>query len=125
MVQEQLETISLTEAAADQLRQLIAKQEEADVALRVFVTPGGCSGFNYGMALDNIFQDDDKVFELNGVRVVVDEFSFNYLQGAEVDYVDSLMGAGFTVLNPNAVSSCSCGHSFDAGDGEGNARRCH
>ncbi len=125
MVQEQLQAITLTQAAVDQLRQLIAKQEEPDVALRVFVTPGGCSGFNYGMALDNVVQDDDVVLDQDGVKIIVDEFSMNYLTGAEVDYVDSLMGAGFTVLNPNAVSTCSCGHSFDTGDGEGSARRCH
>ena len=125
MVQEQLQAVTLTQAALDQLRQLIAKQEEPDVALRVFVTPGGCSGFNYGMALDNVVQDDDVVLEQDGVKIIVDEYSMGYITGAEVDYVDSLMGAGFTVLNPNAVSSCSCGHSFDTGDGQGSAHRCH
>ena len=125
MVQEQLQAVVLTQTAVDQLRQLIARQEEPDVALRVFVTPGGCSGYNYGMALDNIVQDGDVVLEQDGLKIVVDELSMNYITGAEVDYVDSLMGAGFTVLNPNAVSSCSCGHSFDTGDGSGSARRCH
>lgn len=125
MVQEQLQVITLTPSAVGQLRQIIAKQEDPDVALRVFVTPGGCSGFNYGMALDNDIQADDKVFDHEGLKVVVDEYSLTYIRGAEVDYVDSLMGAGFTVLNPNAVSTCSCGHSFDSGDSSGSARRCH
>ena len=89
------------------------------------LSPGGCSGFQYGMALDNVTQDDDQVIEQNGLKLVVDEFSFGYLRGAEIDYVDSLMGAGFTVVNPNAVASCSCGHSFDTADHAGNARRCH
>ncbi len=124
-VQSGAEYVSLTEPALAQLRQLIEKQGDPEVALRVFVSPGGCSGFNYGMALDSTVQDDDKVFEQQGLKVVVDEFSLNYLRGAEIDYVDGLMGAGFTVYNPNAVSTCSCGHSFDTADGEGTPRRCH
>ena len=97
MVQEVTKYITLTSPALDQLRQLIEKQGDSDLALRVFVSPGGCSGFQYGMALDNVTQDDDQVIEQDGIKLVVDEFSFGYLQGAEIDYVDSLMGAGFTV----------------------------
>ena len=125
MVQEGTQYLTLTSSALDQLRQLIGKQGDPDLALRVFVSPGGCSGFQYGMALDNVTQSDDQVIEQNGLKLVVDEFSFGYLRGAEIDYVDSLMGAGFTVVNPNAVASCSCGHSFDTADHAGNARRCH
>lgn len=125
MVQESTRAVILTEPAVAQLRALIGKQGEADLALRVFVSPGGCSGFQYGMALDSSVGEDDKVFEQDGIKVVVDELSLQYLQGAEVDYVDGLMGAGFTVYNPNAVSSCSCGHSFDTEDHSGQARRCH
>lgn len=125
MVMEQTKAISLTEAAVAQLKELIAKQEEPDVALRVFVSPGGCSGFQYGMALDNEMQEGDLVIEQDGIRVVVDDFSVNYLRGSEIDYVDGLMGAGFTVYNPNAVSSCGCGHSFDTADHAGQAQRCH
>ncbi len=125
MVQEATQFINLTPAAIEQLRQLIEKQGDPDLALRVFVSPGGCSGFQYGMALDNAVEDSDQVLEQDGLKVVVDEFSYNYLLGAEVDYVDSLMGAGFTVYNPNAVSSCSCGHSFDTADHAGKAQRCH
>jgi iron-sulfur cluster assembly protein len=125
MVKEQTPVITLTEPAVTQLKQLMEKQGDPDVALRVFVSPGGCSGFQYGMALDNVVQDDDKVFELHDVKVVVDEFSLGYLNGAEIDYVDGLMGAGFTVYNPNATQSCSCGHSFDTADHAGQPRRCH
>jgi iron-sulfur cluster assembly protein len=125
MVQEGTQFVTLTEPARAQLSQLIEKQGEPDLALRVFVSPGGCSGFQYGMALDSAIQADDKVFDQGGLKVVIDEFSLTYLRGAEIDYVDGLMGAGFTVYNPNAVSSCSCGHSFDTAEGEGQPRRCH
>ena len=117
--------ISLTEPAIQQLRQLIEKQGDANTALRVFVSPGGCSGFQYGMALDAALQDGDEVFEKDGIKVVVDEYSINHLEGAEIDYVDGLMGAGFTVYNPNAVSSCGCGHSFQTADHAGQAQKCH
>lgn len=117
--------IALTETALDQLKQLIDKQGDEATALRVFVSPGGCSGFQYGMALDNAVQDGDSVFEQNGIKVYVDEYSIEYLEGAEIDFVDGLMGAGFTVYNPNAVSSCGCGHSFQTADQAGQAQRCH
>jgi len=124
-VTEQVTAVKLTVPAVAQLKHLIEKQGDTSVALRVFVSPGGCSGFQYGMALDSAIQEDDVTFDQDGVRIVVDEFSLGYLKGAEVDFVDGLMGAGFTVYNPNAVSSCSCGQSFDSADGEGKARRCH
>ncbi|HEV2235643.1 MAG TPA: iron-sulfur cluster assembly accessory protein, partial [Ktedonobacterales bacterium] len=91
--------------------------------LRVFVAGGGCSGLQYGMTLDER-QEGDTVVELGGVRVVVDEMSAQYLAGSEIDYVDSLMGAGFTVNNPNAVSTCGCGHSFKTAGDTGEARAC-
>jgi iron-sulfur cluster assembly protein len=117
--------ITLTEPAIQQLKQLIEKQNDANTALRVFVSPGGCSGFQYGMALDTALQEGDEVFERDGIKVVVDEYSINYLEGAEIDYVDGLMGAGFTVYNPNAVSTCGCGHSFQTADHAGQAQKCH
>ncbi len=125
MVQQGTEFITLTESARAQLSQLIEKQGEPDLALRVFVSPGGCSGFQYGMALDSSVEGGDQVFEEGGLKVVVDELSLQYLRGAEIDYVEGLMGAGFTVYNPNAVSSCSCGHSFETEDQAGQPRRCH
>ncbi|MBI2941427.1 MAG: iron-sulfur cluster insertion protein ErpA [Chloroflexi bacterium] len=125
MITEQTKPIALTEAATTQLKRLIASQPTPDVALRVFVSPGGCSGFQYGMALDSEVQEGDLVIEQDGIRVVVDDFSLNHIQGSEIDYVDGLMGAGFTVYNPNAVSSCGCGHSFDTAEHGGDAQRCH
>lgn len=125
MVKERTLDLSLTDTALTQLKGLIVKQNEPDLALRVFVSPGGCSGYQYGMALDSSRGEDDHVFEQSGVSIVVDEYSLGLMQGAEIDYVDGLMGAGFTVFNPSAVSSCSCGHSFDSGDGDGAPRRCH
>ena len=77
------------------------------------------------MALDDSIQDGDQVLGQDGVKLYVDEYSINYLEGAEIDYVDSLMGAGFTVYNPNAVSSCGCGHSFQTADHAGRAQPCH
>jgi iron-sulfur cluster assembly protein len=117
--------ISLTTAAVEQLKQLIEKQADPETALRVFVSPGGCSGFQYGMALDTQSQEGDAVLDHEGIKVYVDEYSSNYLDGAEIDYVDGLMGAGFTVYNPNAVSSCGCGHSFQTADHAGTEQQCH
>jgi iron-sulfur cluster assembly protein len=117
-------TITLTDPALAQLKQLLAKEENSKLALRLFVTGGGCSGMQYGMAFDDNFRPADEVIEMDGVRVVVDEYTLPYVQGAEIDYIDSLMGAGFTVHNPNAVHSCSCGHSFDTGEDAGSAKAC-
>jgi iron-sulfur cluster assembly protein len=124
-VKTEAQPIGLTPVAVEHLRAIIAKQEEQDLALRVYVASGGCSGFQYGMALDSSTQDGDTSFDQDGLRLVVDEYSLKYLQGAQVDYVDGLMGAGFTVHNPNATASCSCGQSFDTSDGEGSPKRCH
>src|SRR5712691_9978715 len=92
------------------------------LALRLFVTSGGCSGFQYGMALDDNLRPGDEVVELDGVRVVVDDSTLPHVRGSEIDYIDSLMGGGFTVHNPSAVQSCSCGHSCDTGDDAGSAK---
>ena len=104
--------ITLTTAAADAVQELLAKRELSDLALRVFVSGGGCSGFQYGMALEDNIRETDIVSEQHGVRLVVDEISINYLDGATVDYVDEVMGSGFKIENPNAVSTCGCGSSF-------------
>lgn len=122
MIQNQ--TISLTPEAVGQLKGLLERDPGSEMALRVFVSGGGCSGLQYGMALDDNFRPDDEVMEIDGVRVVVDEYSMQHIRGSEIDYVDSLMGAGFTVHNPNAVSSCSCGHSFDTGESGATASSC-
>ncbi len=115
--------ISITPTAAEKVRELLGAEGNPELGLRVFVAGGGCSGLQYGMTLDET-QDGDSIFETGGVRVLIDEMSAEYISGSEIDYVDSLMGAGFTVNNPNAVSTCGCGHSFKtAGDG-GEARSC-
>ena len=117
-------TVSMTHAAADKVRELLTQENDPSLALRIFVAGGGCSGLQYGMTLDEE-QDGDTVIAQGDFRILVDEMSLGYISGSEVDYVDSLMGAGFTVNNPNAVSSCGCGHSFKtASGGGGDARSC-
>jgi iron-sulfur cluster assembly accessory protein len=116
--------VSLTPEAQSRLKDLLAKEDNPGLALRIFVSGGGCSGMQYGMAFDDQRRQDDFVIDNEGVQILVDDFSVNYIRGAEIDYVDSLMGAGFTVHNPNAVHSCSCGHSFDTGDDAGSAQAC-
>lgn len=104
--------ITLTDKAADKIRELVAGQEDAsDQVLRVAVRGGGCSGFEYALAFDKK-RDDDNVFEHNGVSVVVDKVSMQFVFGSEVDFVDGLQGAGFSVNNPNVVAACGCGSSF-------------
>ena len=115
--------IGMTPAAADKVRELLTQENDPSLGLRIFVAGGGCSGLQYGMTLDEE-QEGDTVIALSGFNVLVDEMSVGYISGSEVDYVDSLMGAGFTVNNPNAVSSCGCGHSFKTASGGGDARSC-
>jgi len=104
--------VTLTDRAADKIRDLLSgKDDAADQALRVAVRGGGCSGFQYALAFD-ARKDDDHVFEQNGVSVVVDKVSMQFVFGSEVDYVDGLQGAGFAVNNPNVVAACGCGSSF-------------
>src|SRR5947199_10302937 len=108
-----MNTLSLTDEAVVRLRTVLDSQRVPDGALRVFVSPGGCSGFSYGMSLEAEPADDDEVVEQAGVKVVVDPFSMQYLSGSQIDFIDSLMGGGFTVVNPNAVKNCGCGQGFD------------
>jgi iron-sulfur cluster assembly protein len=103
--------ISLTEKAAQKVKVAMDKQGRKDVALRLYVSGGGCSGFQYGLAFDNQ-TDGDHVIEAHGVKLLVDEQSAQYLDGSEVDYVETVMGEGFRVNNPNATETCGCGHSF-------------
>jgi iron-sulfur cluster assembly accessory protein len=112
--------LTLTDAAIEKVKYFATTMpDSADKPLRIFVQGGGCSGFQYGMVLDEI-TDGDEVFEIDGVKVIVDPMSQRYLEGAEVDYKEDLMGGGFAIKNPNATSTCGCGHSFQAG-GEGAA----
>jgi iron-sulfur cluster assembly accessory protein len=116
--------VSLTDAAATKLTELTKEEPNPNVGLRVYVYSGGCSGYRYGMMLEDAPTDGDRVLKANGVRVYVDENSVQYLQGSQIDYVDTLMGAGFTVNNPNAVAACGCGSSFRTADDAGTARSC-
>lgn len=118
--------ITVSDTALDQLKGLLAEQPpDQQVGLRVYVQSGGCSGFSYGMGLDeNPPGEDDEVVDVSGLRVYVDSNSAQYLDGAEIDYVDALMGGGFTIHNPNAVRTCGCGHSFQTADGAGEAQAC-
>ncbi len=116
-------SITMTTAAAEKIRELLKQENDESLGLRIFVAGGGCSGLQYGMTLDEE-QEGDTVVATEGFRVFIDEMSLGYIVGSEVDYVDSLMGAGFTVNNPNAVSSCGCGHSFKTASGGGESRSC-
>jgi iron-sulfur cluster assembly accessory protein len=115
--------ITMTTTAAEKVRELLKQENDPALGLRIFVAGGGCSGLQYGMTLDEE-QEGDTVINQDDIKVFVDDMSLGYITGSEVDYVDSLMGAGFTVNNPNAVSSCGCGHSFKTADGGGESRSC-
>ena len=103
--------VTLTDNAAGKLKELLSGQEDSDQVLRVSVRGGGCSGFQYSLALDKT-KEDDHVFENKGVAVVVDKVSMQFVFGSQVDYVEGLQGAGFQVNNPNVVAACGCGSSF-------------
>ncbi len=115
--------ISMTPTAVEKVQELLTQENDPSLGLRIFVAGGGCSGLQYGMTLDEE-QEGDTVIPQGEFKVFVDEMSLEYIKGSQVDYVDSLMGAGFTVNNPNAVSSCGCGHSFRTAGGGGEARSC-
>ena len=124
MIDSQPTVLSLTDAAAGKLRELTAGETNPNIGLRVYVYSGGCSGYRYGLMLEDAPTEADRVLEANGVRVYVDDKSIGLLQGSQIDYVDTLMGAGFTVNNPNAVAACGCGSSFRTADDEGSPKAC-
>jgi iron-sulfur cluster assembly accessory protein len=109
-VQEQPVTITLK--AAEKVADFMTQESNAGLYLRVYVSGGGCSGLSYGMGFEEKPDEDDKVIEQNGVRLLLDSYSQRYLKGANIDYIESLMGSGFKINNPNVTKSCSCGHSF-------------
>ncbi|HEX7038847.1 MAG TPA: iron-sulfur cluster assembly accessory protein [Trueperaceae bacterium] len=109
---EVLERVTFTEAGARRARELLAGSGLPGAAVRIFVKSGGCSGYQYGMKIDDKRLEGDREFESNGVQLVVDQRSWPLLRGSEVDFVENLMGGGFSVRNPNASSECGCGHSF-------------
>ena len=105
--------INVTEAAASKIKDLLAEENKTDSGLRVFVQGGGCSGFQYGLMIEESGGVGDQTFESNGIKLYVDPVSLSYLKGAEVDFVDTITGGGFTIKNPNATSTCGCGSSFN------------
>ncbi|HYH92472.1 MAG TPA: iron-sulfur cluster insertion protein ErpA [Candidatus Saccharimonadales bacterium] len=116
--------VSLTDAAASKLLELTKDEANPEIGLRVYVYSGGCSGFRYGMMLEDAPTPEDQVLHASGIKVYVDGQSISLLQGSQIDYVDTLMGAGFTVNNPNAVSACGCGSSFRTADDGGAPKGC-
>lgn len=119
--QTQTVTVEITSNAADTVRNLLVSKNVPDYGLRVFVSGGGCSGMQYGMALEAEARPYDHTVTKDGIKIFIDPTSMMYLNGAIIDYEDSLMGGGFKIENPNAVSSCGCGTSFKAQGGEGAA----
>ena len=101
-----------TDSAASKVRELIEEDGNPELKLRVFVTGGGCSGFQYVFTFDEVAADDDTVIDKNGVTLLVDPMSYQYLVGAEIDYTEGLEGSQFVIKNPNAASTCGCGSSF-------------
>jgi len=116
--------ITLTPRAGEKLKALMAEEHREHQALRLAIVRGGCSGFSYRMGFDDGPREGDIVLEQDGIRVVVDPVSARYLKGAEVDYVQSFMGGGFAIRNPNAVRTCGCGQSFRTADDEGEPEDC-
>ncbi len=113
VVQEQMPTpLFFSESAAAKVRELVEEEENPELKLRVFVTGGGCSGFQYGFSFDDSRDEEDTVIERNGVSLLVDPMSYQYLVGATVEYQEGLQGSQFVVQNPNASSTCGCGSSF-------------
>lgn len=111
-VTEIQDPLLFTDNAASKVKQLIDDEGNADLKLRVFVSGGGCSGFQYGFTFDEIINEDDTVLVKNGVQLLIDPMSFQYLVGAEIDYTEGIEGAQFVIKNPNATTTCGCGSSF-------------
>ena len=124
MIDAETTIVSLTDAAASRLRDLTKEETSPEIGLRVYVYSGGCSGYRYGMMLEDQPAEGDNVLSTNGVRVYIDGNSVPLISGSQIDYVDTLMGAGFTVSNPNATSGCGCGSSFRTGDDAGAPKAC-
>jgi len=104
--------VRISESAARRISQLVAQDERAGVMLRITVSGGGCSGFQYGFELDDAIHDDDLTFERDGIKVVIDETSMEFLKDSELNFVEDLIGSYFSLSNPNATSTCGCGSSF-------------
>jgi iron-sulfur cluster assembly protein len=118
-LKEEGNMITISETASHKIKEMMAAEEEANY-LRIGVTEGGCTGFNYGMGLDTEKREDDHEFEQHGIPIVVDADSEKYIRGTQIDYKQSMMGGGFTINNPNASVTCGCGASFRTDEEEGN-----
>jgi iron-sulfur cluster assembly protein len=112
------QTVTLTQPAADAVRAVMTSKNLQGYALRLHISGGGCSGYQYGLAFDSNIRPEDIVTETDGIKLIVDEVSIEYLQGATVDYVESLTASGFKIINPNAVSACDCGQSNNSTDAD-------
>jgi iron-sulfur cluster assembly protein len=110
--------VTFTQPAADAVRQVMNQKNLNGYALRLFISGGGCSGYQYGLALDSNIRSEDVITEVDGIKLVIDEVSIKYLQGATVDYVEDVTSSGFKIINPNAVSSCGCGQSSNSEEGD-------
>lgn len=113
-VTEMPSVLLFTDSAANKVKELIEEEGNPELKLRVFVTGGGCSGFQYGFTFDEEVNEDDTTMEKNGVKLLIDPMSYQYLLGAEIDYSEGLEGSQFVIRNPNATSTCGCGSSFSA-----------
>ena len=109
---QQSQIVTVTPKAAEKVSEFMKQEGKDSLFLCVYVTGGGCSGLSYGMGFEEGSEEDDLVIEQTGVKILVDNYSQRYLKGANIDYIDSLMGSGFKINNPNVTKSCSCGHSF-------------
>ncbi len=109
--------ITLTQPAASAVKEIMTQKNLPESSLRLYITGGGCSGYQYGLALVNKIDPEDSIFETDGVRLVIDEVSIKFLQGATVDYIEGLTSSSFKITNPNAIASCSCGQSFNSSEG--------
>lgn len=116
--------VTVTTKAADKLKEIMTSEDRQDQALRIMVKSGGCSGYSYAMGFDSTDHEDDIVYEQHGIRIKIDQTSLRHLQGTQVDWVDSLMGGGFAINNPNAVRTCGCGQSFKTAEDGGSPEVC-
>jgi iron-sulfur cluster assembly protein len=108
--------VTMTQPAAEAVRDVMAQKNLQGYALRLFISGGGCSGYQYGLALDNNIRAEDTISETEGIKLIIDEISIKYLQGATVDYVEGMTASGFKIINPNAASTCGCGQSFNSSE---------
>ncbi|WP_370529731.1 iron-sulfur cluster insertion protein ErpA [Alkalihalobacillus sp. AL-G] len=119
-----IQVITITESAVDQIKQMMAAEEDENLFLRVGVQGGGCSGLSYGMGFDSEVKESDTKFEQHGIGVIVDPESKKILEGVIIDYKQNMMGGGFTIDNPNAIASCGCGSSFKTATNTGTPEEC-